>query len=164
MSRWRQYAFWILVAAFLVLIVGYDQSAFCLYLPRRLVVLLTIVLVCPALYLLSVDKRLAFAAIALAALSPYIIAPFAATKLKRFYLDCSAIEQGATKDQVSAHMAGYSTSLDAWGGSQATAVSEAPSDSGSTPFIYTPSPEYDADFCMVYLVNGLVERVVLSPD
>ena len=164
MSRLRPYAFWILVAAFLILIVAYDQSAFYLYVSRAWVVLLSIVLICPALYLLSVDKRFALAAMTLAALSPYIISPFAATKLKRFYLDCSAIEQGETKDQVSAHMAGYSASLDAWGGSQASTVSEAPNDSGSTPFIYTPSPEYDADFCMVYLVNGVVERAVLAPD
>lgn len=164
MAGWKRYVFWIVLVGFLVLVVAYDQSAFYLYVPRLGALLVAVVVVCPALYFLGADKRVAFGAMVLAAVSPFVVAPFPGTTLKRFYLDCSAIEQGETREQVAARMQGYSTSLKAWGADQPSAITEGATESGETPYIYTPSPAHDADFCMVYLADGVVDRVVISPD
>ena len=156
--------FWMLVVAFLAVVVAYDQSAFYLYAPRPAIALAALVLVCPGLYFLGGRSRLAYGAMALVVLAPFAVAPLPGTALKNFYLDCGAIEQGETKQQVAERMAGYSTSLDAWGSKQEDSIEQAPGVSRETPYIYTPSKGHDSDFCMVYLRGGVVERVVLSPD
>ncbi len=163
-SSQKQVLFWLLVAGFLAVVVAYDQSVLYLYAPRPVAVLVALVLVCPGLYFLGGRNRLTYGVMALVAVAPFAVAPLPGTTLKNFYLDCEAIEQGETKQQVTKRMAGYSTSLDAWGSKQKATIEQAPGASGETPYIYTPSEAHDADFCMVYLRGDVVERVVLSPD
>lgn len=67
MAGWKRYVFWIVLVGFLLLVVAYDQSAFYLYLPRLGAVVVALVVVCPALYVLGADKRVAFGAMVLAA-------------------------------------------------------------------------------------------------
>lgn len=135
----KKLPFWVLVVTFLAMVVTYDQSAFYLYAPRLVIALAALVLVCPGLYFLGGRSRLAYSVMALVVLAPLAVAPLPGTALKNFYLDCGAIEQGETKQQVAERMAGYSTSLDAWGSKQEDSIDQAPGASRELPYIYTPS-------------------------
>ena len=158
----KQYLFWLAIVTLFVIVIIYDQSAVYFYIHR-------IFLVCALALIALCLRRLAdanwktYGAIALVIVSPYAVAPLPGTFLKNFFLNCGAIERGETKEEVAARMSRYATSLGVWGW-QPTTIDEASPDSGRTPYIYIPSKAYDADFCMIYLRENKVDRVVISPD
>lgn len=160
----RSTLLWIVLGSAFALVLAYDQSALYLYAPRLLASLAILVLVGPALYFLAPSRSAAFVAVAFSTLSPSIVAPIGVTTLKRFYLACGAIERGNTPEEVASRMDGYSTSLAAWGAGQPATILDAAMESGNRPYIFTPSSAHDADFCMVYLSGGVVDRTLMSPD
>jgi hypothetical protein len=145
-------------------VIAYDQLVLYLYVPRFVVAALLVGIACPLLRLLGGARAWVYALMAAVGLAPFWVAPWGGTLLKQFYLDCAAIAVASTKGEVSTRMAPYSTSLREWGTTQSPSILESDIESTDTPYIYTPSERHAADFCMVYLRGGVVDRVVMSPD
>ena len=145
--------------------VAYDQFGLYLYIPRILVAGVVGVLFALAVAIVSRNTIMSMFAAASVFSCVYLIAPFGFTTIKSFYLDCARIEIGQSKFEVSQVMGEYSSTVLGWNHSQPESILEASASSQDTPYIYVPGEErYDSDFCMVYLREDRVERVVISPD
>jgi hypothetical protein len=160
--RVREAIFWPLSILLAACIIALDREVLFVYLPRWFLALPIFLFMFPSRVNSTYWARAAVCVLLIAL--PFMLSPVRWNLLKSFYLDCLALDPGMEFSAALEKMNAYHQGAPSWGiGARVLGVEESATERDKR-LVIIPSPDYDADWCMLYREDERLARVEISPD